>query len=130
MVGARGPRKWRPTAVAAARIHDPPRGHHGVLQAELLTGKEKGCAALGEQDDRGGARPGFAAAMAGPVAGDVVVREHPGRPGADRVEELLDAGDSLAPCRVVPRGPGRGEVEGEVQLVVVAVVGGHPLGAG
>ncbi len=60
--------------------------------------------------------------MSGAVAGRVVVRQHPHRPGAGRRQDGFGLGDPLGPMLRVPRRPQEGEVEDQVQLVAGAVV--------
>ena len=99
---------------------------HRVLETELLAHVEEGRAAQREQQHRRGARARLAA-VAGAVALLVVVREHPGGPGVDRIEHC-----EVARCTRARRGlPGREErreVEAQVQLVSAPVVGRDPLG--
>ncbi len=59
------------------------------------------------------------------MAGDVVVGQHPGGPARDRVQRFVGALDAAAPPIGVPGRQDLGEVEAQVQLVVVAVVGRH-----
>ena len=104
-------------------------GTSASSRPELLAGVDEGRAPLGEEDHGGGPGPGLAPTEAGAVPGDVVVREDPGGPGAAWAEERLDPVEPATPHRGVPRRVGGPEVEGEVQLVAVAVVGRDPLRA-
>ncbi|EXF43037.1 hypothetical protein BAY1663_04539 [Pseudomonas sp. BAY1663] len=62
------------------------------------------------------------ALVAAALAAVVVVGQHPGRPGAGRLQQLLDVADAGAEHHRVPGRVQRGEVERHVQFVAGAVV--------
>ena len=128
VAGVGRPRDRRATAVAPAGIDDALGRHLRVLEAELLARVEEGRAAQGEQQQHGGARAGLRAAQARAHARLVVVGEHPRRPAG--AHDALDMGDARAPGAGLPRHGERLEVEGEVQLVAVAEIGGDQLRPG
>ena len=118
------------------RIPQAILGDRHVAQADLLPVVEEGSPAQGEQHHR--RQPGARLALprvvgipgAGVTAGvarDVVVREHQVGPGPGR-QRGLEALHLAAEGGGVERRAEEREVEGQVQLVVLAVVGGRDLG--
>ncbi len=120
-----GPGDRRAAAVPPPGVEDGLAPDDGVLEAELLAGVQEDRPAHGEREDGGRPRPAHRAAVAAAVAAGVVAREHPGRHDPPGAEVLLDLGDPApegggGKARVHGR-----EVEGELQLVALAVVGRH-----
>ena len=121
---ARVPWDRRAAAVPAAGIDGTVGRDGGVLQPELLALVEERRPAQRQQEDRGRTRRGLRP-EARPVSRHVVVGEDPRRPRADRIEPRGDVRDALAPRGGVPGSEDRrGQLEDEVQLVIVAVVPG------
>src|SRR5690606_30868046 len=103
VVGVAAPGDRRPAAVAAARVELALRGHDRIFEADLLAGVEHGRPPQAEQDERRGPGAGLRTAVAGAVALVVVVRQHPGRPGAAPVDRLSGPVDLAAPAAGAPR---------------------------
>ena len=154
MIGHREPRRHaRPGEAAARRAIPRHRGpgpvpvgallhvqgrvipaqrdrHVDVGHADLVAVVQHGGAGQGRQHEQ--REPDLALVAAAPAAREpaqVVVGGHPHRARAGRQRGQRLRHDHRQP-RWVKGGEGEAEVESELQLIVVAVVGGQPFGLG